>query len=176
MKLSLDNIKDFAVPLDLSIIGQFFTDEDNLIPTDEHKDQIFLFKKDASRFLWDFEHKVLGIEANPEFYKTVSTYDSNNKERAEIKKYLYNLEIPFKNWVFIAEQPYLGFLLTWKMVVKYSSGIFNEDQTVWDKTLNWKLEYHHDGIFTFGKDLIYSATSEGDKISTYLAEMKNRQY
>ena len=57
-------------------------------------------------------------------------------------------------------QPNFGFLLTWKMVIKYSHNLFSGcDQSVWDKTLNWRLEYHHDGLFTYGKDYIFDAQS-----------------
>ena len=174
MNIGIENIKDFSIPLDADTIQRFFTDEEELTPTDEHKDQILMFSGDASKFLWNFEHNVLGIEANSKFYKTIATYDSNGKSISEIKKYLFNLGIPFNNWIFIAEQPHLGFMMTWKMVIKYSAGLFFDDyQQVWDKTLNWKLEFNH-GQFTFGKDLIYNSNIEADKISSSISEMRKK--
>lgn len=173
MELKLENIKLFSLPLDNENIQQFFTDENEITPSDEHKDQIFMFKDEASKFLWDYEHKILRLEAKPKYYKTITTFDANQKTISEIKKYLFTLEIPFRNWVFFAEQPHLGFMLTWKMIIKYCSGIFWDDyQQIWDKTLNWKLEYNH-GVFTFGKDLIYNSDKEAEKRLIAIQEMKN---
>jgi hypothetical protein len=176
LQLNFENIKQFLLPVDNDSIDRFFTDENELTPTPEHKDQIFMFKNEASQLLWDYEHKMLGIEANPKFYKTITTFDSKRFSISDIKKYLFNLEIPFRNWVFFAEQPDLGFMLTWKMIIKYCSGIFWDDyQQIWDKTLNWKLEYNH-GIFTFGKDLIYNSDAEAEKMLLAIDEMKKRKY
>jgi hypothetical protein len=95
-------------------------------------------------------------------------------------KSIYNLGIPFSQKVYIAQQPDTAFVLTWKMVIKYSHRLFwANDQTVWDKTLNWKLEFHHDGEFTFGKDLIYDGQLEMQKnkvkLETALKEMEERK-
>ena len=36
------------------------------------------------------------------------------------------------------------------MVIKFSSVIFfANDQTIWDSTHEWMLEFHHDYVFTF---------------------------
>ena len=175
MNIDLNNIVQFAVPLDSGLIVDFFTDENGSTPSAEHSDQILVFKNEASKFLWDFEHKSTGLEVKRKFFKTITYYNSNSKSTAEIKKYLYNLEIPFSNWVFIAEQPHLGFMLTWKMVIKYCAGIFWDDyQQIWDKTLNWKLEYNH-GQFAFGKNLIYHSDEEAEKTLLAIAQMKKRK-
>lgn len=172
MNLDLENITSLSVPLTSAIINEFFTDDNNLTPTEEHKDQILMFHDLASKYLWDFEHKAVRVEAKTKFYKTVTTFNSNGKSTSEIKKYLYNLEIPFSNWVFFAEQPHLGFMLTWKMVIKYCNGIFFDDyQQIWDKTLNWKLEYNH-GQFTFAKDIIYKSNPEEEKRLLYISRME----
>ena len=99
MKIEIENIKNYSLPLCNFEIERFFTDENKLTPTIEHKNQIFMFKDEASKFLWDLEHNVLGFEATTKFYKHVSQFDSNDKSISEIKKYLYNLEIPFSNYV-----------------------------------------------------------------------------
>lgn len=77
-------------------------------------------------------------------------------------------------------QPDTAFVLTWKMVIKYAHRLFwGCDLTVWDKTLNWKLEFHHDGEFTFGKDLIYDGQLEmqknKEKLEAALKEMEERK-
>jgi hypothetical protein len=154
---NLTNIKQFASAADDYTIDRFFTDENGHTPTDEHLDQILVFRdNDASRFIWNYEHQVTGFTVTPKFFKSISTFLWNNADISRVKKNLYNLKIPFSSWVFIAEQPQLGFMLTWKMVIKYCSGLFSDDyQQVWDKTLNWKLEFNH-GQFLFGKDLVVS--------------------
>jgi hypothetical protein len=175
MKLDLDNISKFSSALDSNTIDRFFIDANGTTPTKEHQDQIFVFKDEASKFLWDFEHKIARLEASSKFYKTITSFNSNGISVSEMKKYLYNLGIPFDNWIFISEQPHLGFMLTWKMVIKYCSGLFSNDyQQVWDKTLNWKLEYNH-GQFTFGKDLIFNSDNEAAKISQSISEMTMRK-
>ncbi len=121
----------------------------------EHKDQIIVLNKEASLFLWKFESESK-IVCFKQYFKSVATFKGASVDHQAIKKYLYQLGIPFGQKVFVAFQPDNGFVLTWKMVIKYSQHLFwAHDQTVWDKTMNWRLEYHHDGEFTFGKDLIY---------------------
>jgi len=179
MTLSLDNIEEFKVPWDNYISKWIFTDEDDQLASKEHQDQIFPLTKEAANFLWDYEMK-LGIESSDKFYKTVTTFNSEFSVHQTIKKYLYNLGIPFSHKVFIAQQPDTAFVLTWKMLIKYAHNLFfANDQSVWDKTLNWKLEFHHDGEFTFGKDLIYDGQIEilknKEKFETALKEMEERK-
>lgn len=163
MTVSLDNIEEFTVPFHDYISKWIFTDENYQLASMEHQDQIFPLTKEAAKFLWDYEMKI-GIQSSDKYYKTVKTFNSEFLEQQTIKKYLFNLGIPFSQKVFIAQQPNIAFVLTWKMVIKYSHKIFcANDQTVWDKTLNWKLEFHHDGNFTFGKDLIYDGQLEMQK-------------
>lgn len=157
MKITLDNIEQFSVPLDDYIANWIFTEENEQLASDEHKDQIFPLTEQAAKFLWEFDMQ-LGIECSAKYFKTITTFDSSSIDQATIKKYLYNLGIPFSQKVFIAMQPHLGFVLTWKMVIKYSHNLFfADDQVVRDRTLNWALQFHHDGEFTFGKDNIFDA-------------------
>ena len=179
MSITLDNIEEFQVPFDECIFKWIFTDENDQLPSKEHQDQIFLLTKEAANFLWDYEMK-LGILSSDKFYKTVTIFDSAFSDQQTIKKYLYNLGIPFTQKVFIAQQPDTAFVLTWKMLIKYSHRLFwANDQSVWDKTLNWKLEFHHDGEFSFGKDLIYEGQLEmqknKEKLETALKEMNERK-
>lgn len=179
MNVSLDNIEEFKVPLNEYISKWLFTDENDQLASIEHQDQIFLLTKEAANFLWDYETK-LGIQCSHKYYKTVTTYNSSFDEGQTIKKYLYNLGIPFSQKVFIAQQPDIGFVLTWKMVIKYAHRLFwANDQIVWDKSLNWKLEFHHDGEFTFGKDMIYDGQIEmqknKEKMEKALKEMEERK-
>ena len=176
MELSYENLSKYSINLDRDLIDRYFTDENGVTPNQAHRDQIFVLNGEASKYLWDFEHRIVGVEINTKFYKNILTYNVVGATDSEIKRYLYKLGIQFKQWVFIAEQPTCGFMLTWKMVIKYWSGLFFDDyQQVWDKSLNWKLVYNH-GVFTFGEDLIFNSTAESQKILTALAEMKKRNY
>jgi hypothetical protein len=101
-------------------------------------------------------------------------------DQSTIRKYLFDLGIPFSQKVLIAQQPQTGFILTWKMAIKYSHNLFRQDQVVHDRTNNWMLEYHHDGVFTFGSDLIYDGEAETlrsnqiiEKIKEQLTEKKS---
>ena len=179
MNISLENIEDFNVPLDNYISKWIFTDENNNLASQEHQDQIFPLTKEAANFLWKYEMNI-GISSSEKYYKTVTTFNSNFSNQETIKKYLYSLGIPFKQKVYILMQPDTAFILTWKMVIKYSHRLFfANDQAVWDKTLNWKLEFHHDGEFTFGKDLIFDGQAEMQKnnemLQTALKEMEERR-
>lgn len=160
MKIDLENIEQSSISLKEFDRKWLFTDEDGNLASKEHQDQIFILTKEASIFLWDVESEY-GILSSEKYFKNISNFDSSFSDNKEIKKYLYNLGVPFDHKVFISMQPTSGFVLTWKMVIKYSHRIFwANDQTVWDKTLNWKLEFHHDGEFTFGKDYIFNGQAD----------------
>ena len=179
MTISLDNIEEYNVPFESYLSKWIFTDENGQFASKEHQDQIFPLTKEASIFLWDYEMK-LRIESTEKYFKTLTIFNSEFSDQQAIKKYLYNLGIPFSQKVFIAFEPDTAFVLTWKMVIKYSHRIFwANDQTVWDRTLNWKLEFHHDGEFTFGKDLIYDGQLEmlknKEKIEIALKQMEERK-
>lgn len=156
MQLGLDNIEAYAVPMEASSSNWLFRDEHGKEPAEAHKDQIIVLNKEASSFLWHFEG-ISNIVCSREHFKSFSIFQGGYLGAGqEVKKYLYQLGIPFRNQVFVAYQPGQGYVLTWKMVIKYAHHLFRaHDQTVWDRTMNWKLEYHHDGEFTFGRDLIY---------------------
>ncbi|WP_316833117.1 hypothetical protein [Pedobacter aquatilis] len=160
MKITLDNLEQFSVPFEEYTASWIFTDENGSPTSEEHKDQIILLNEQGAKFLWDFDIQ-LGIACTEKYFKTITSFDSSTADQATIKKYLYNLGIPFNQWVFIAMQPHMGFILTWKMVIKYAHNLFAAfDQIVRDRSLNWALEFHHDNLFTFGKDNIFDAQLE----------------
>ena len=179
MNISLENIEGFKVLLDNYVSKWIFTDENDQLASLEHQDQIFPLTKEAANFLWEYENKI-GTRCSETHFKTVKTFDSEFSDQQTIKKYLYILGIPFDQKTFVAQQPDTAFMLTWKMVIKYAHNLFlGNDQTVWDKTLNWKLEFHHDGAFTFGKGLIYDGQIEiqenKEKLENALTEMEDRK-
>jgi hypothetical protein len=179
MNISLDNIEQFSVPLENYIANWIFKDESGKFTIPEHKDQIVALTKEAANFLWNYEMN-LGISCTDKFFKTISKFDSSTSDQQIIKKYLYNLGIPFSQKVIISMQPEFGFILTWKMVIKYSQNLFfAHDLFVHDKTLNWGLEFSHDDLFTYGKDFIYDGqqvmTDNVEKLNKALQEMEQRK-
>ncbi|MBO6185107.1 MAG: hypothetical protein J6O88_10565 [Chryseobacterium sp.] len=179
MKITLDDIEQFSVPLEDYVSNWIFMDENDKLAPAEHQDQIFALTKEAANFLWDFDMQ-LGIDCSEKYFKVITIFESGTAKTAEIKKFLYNLGIPFSHKVFIAMQPDTGFVLTWKMVIKYSHNLFfGYDQVVRDRTLNWALQFDHDDIFTFGKDIIFDAAKEKqkniEKIDNALKEMAERK-
>lgn len=179
MKITLQNIEHFSVPLDDYIAKWIFTNENGQLASDEHRDQLFPLTEEAAKFLWDYEMQ-LGLECSEKYFKTISTFDSSLADQTTIKKYLYNLGIPFSQKVFISMQPTLGFVITWKMVIKYAHNLFfGFDLVVRDRTLNWALQFNHNNIFTFGKNLIFDAHVEmqrnKEKIDQALRKMEKRR-
>lgn len=130
-----------------------FKDENGNLPSDEFRDQILILQPEAAKYLWDYELNT-GIVNTEKYFNSISIFDSSASSKSDIKKYLFELGIPFERIVYIPEQPHTGYILTWKMLIKYAHQLFFlNDQAVWDKSLNWRLEYHHDGEFSFGKNL-----------------------
>ncbi|MCR6639724.1 MAG: hypothetical protein NVV82_12265 [Sporocytophaga sp.] len=148
-----------------------FLDNETSSISDEHKDQIFALNSQAANFLWNVESqfKIFGKEFfQGEFFQDNIKWNSEDKSDQEIKKWLYNLSIPFSNKVFVSIQPAWGFIMTWKMVIKNHDGLFRaNDQTIWDKTLNWGLAYDHNDEFYFGKNRIYNSDIESEKLAEH---------
>ena len=166
-EINLDNLEDFCVPLESHPLKWKFEDEDGFI-TEEFKDQIIPLNQKAAKFLWDFEstQRQLGdIPKMQQHYKKISEYFSGSSSNQEVKKWLYNLGIPFDQKVFWIDQPEWGFILTWKMIIKYSEDLFfGSDTVLWDRSLNWCLNYHHDDTFYFGRDRIDNADIRSEEI------------
>lgn len=151
--MTLDTLEKHAISLQNFPAKWLFTDKDECLPSVEHQEQIILLSIEAANFLWDMERK-LGVDTVAQWFLKISTHDSSASDEKQLKKYLYSLGIPFSQKVFMAIQPDTAMILTWKMVIKYSDRLFHaNDQTVWDRSMNWKLTYHHDGLFTFGEGL-----------------------
>jgi hypothetical protein len=173
----LDDIKKYAVerPDRWTMFG-YPDDYDKLPQT--HRDQIIFLNKEANTYLYGFLNgaKLYDTNDNPfrkNNFKHISEYTIKQDGEKELKKWLYNREIPFKTPVFLHEDSFI--YITWKMVVKYSPDIFHgDDVIVFDKTLNWCLFYfHHDHLF-FGKDNIYDPKEDEEHMAV-ISELK-KQY
>jgi len=100
------------------------------------------------------------------FKNTISTpvYSDSDSDN-NIKKWLYELEIPFNKYVIIdLDRSGHSVLLTWKMVIKYWEGIFfADDIAIFDLSLNWCLFFFHEDYLYFGKNNIFDIEAEYKK-------------
>lgn len=166
--LSIEKLEEHSSDLNDHPMKWLFESKEDRVTTEEHKDQIFALTQDAANYLWEYEKKMDIGKFYPEvnkYFQEVKIYTNEDQNEKALKKWLYNLGIPFKTKVFIPIQPEFGFVLTWKMVIKYCSKIFfGYDLIIWDKTLNWGLYYHHDEIFHYGTNRIYNSKIRGEEI------------
>jgi hypothetical protein len=174
----LHNIKLNTLDRPTVLSGFDFLDNYDNLPK-EHKDQIFLLDKEASKFIYSFlDNSKMTDKVNPHnydgktwkpfppnFFKTVEEF-TNFSDFNLVKKWLFKTGIPFKTNVFIlpnyGEQP---ILTTWKIVLKYAEDIFfNDDIIIFDQTLNWCLYFfHHDHLY-YGKGNIFDPETEYSKM------------
>ena len=123
--------------------------------------------------LW--KQKKLDKVFNEKYFKTIKEFEITKNCEKEIKKWLYNLPIPFDKFVYIdSERSGEAVMLTWKMVIKYWEGIFfADDLIIFDKTLNWGLFYFHEDYLYYGTDKIYDKDFEYEKTKE-LIELKQK--
>jgi hypothetical protein len=160
--IALNEIDQHLISIDNHIMRWMFEDENGEI-SEESKDQIWGISAEMSKVLWDFvtQTKIFNDYPNlTKFFKNVETFDISTKSDKEIRKWLHNRGIKYSTKVFNIHQPDTGFLLTWKMVIKHYEIMYSGDAAFWDRTLNWGLVCHHDGLFTFGINRIFDNTEE----------------
>ncbi|RNC83168.1 MAG: hypothetical protein ED557_10680 [Balneola sp.] len=152
-KITLNNLFEFSTSLESHSLKWMFEDANGLIST-EFLDQIIPLNNNASQYLWNVErtqkqfHSIANIK---KYFKKHSELKFANKEKT--KKWLYQRGIPFDRQVFWVSQPDSGFIMTWKMIIKFSENLFfAHDVLVWDQSLNWILLFSHDDIFCFGEE------------------------
>lgn len=141
--ITLDNLDQFSVDFDSSPISWWFRDnKGSSLPT-IHKSQIEILENAAARYLWDFEMYVndkplRDVTKLELFFRKVKHHEPSDDK--PLKKWLYETGIPFQQNVYMSLQPDTGFVLTWKMLIRYSANIFfGQEFSVWDKSLNWLL-------------------------------------
>jgi len=146
-----------------------FADDNGDLPSQEFLDQIIPLSTEASNYVWNFEmsQKYLGSKfLDNGYFKDGEEYDFRGKTDKEVKKWLYKRGIPFDGKVFWITHPSCGFVLTWKMLIKFWEDIFTgSDEIVWDKTLNWTLAYNHNEVFYFSKNRVYNSDIHSSEIA-----------
>ena len=156
--------------------------------SEEHKDQIHFLNKEGTEIVKNYlnSSKMLGYgigtDLSPftkDYFKTESKFQVYENCDSEIKKWLYNLGIPFDKYVFVdSDSSGQSIMLTWKMVIKYWEGMFfNTDLIIFDGSLNWALFYYHESQLFFGKDNTFDKEAEFEKNleqNKLLNDIKNR--
>ncbi len=167
--ITFDNIEQYSVPLEEHPLKWMFEDSEKRTISEEHKDQIFALTLEAAQLLWNMEalFKIFGKDFfEKKYFKANEEFISSGKSDKELKKRLFNLGIPYSHKVFVSIQPQWGFVMTWKIVIKNFDALFlGNNQTIWDKTLNWGLAYDHNDVFYFGKNRIHDSNIEAERIA-----------
>ncbi|TLM89437.1 hypothetical protein [Hymenobacter jeollabukensis] len=154
-----------------------------LLPA-EHQAQMHFLDAEGSRFVDAYlDASYLMRRATDQgnsrpfrtgYFKHLETHQ--NETPAALKKWLYERGIPFRHEVLLhgctSNQ---DVLLTWKMLIKYAKRIFRvHDWLVFDETLYWALFYHHDGLFTFGRDRSFAPEEQFQQM--YAQQELRRRY
>ena len=153
-RITLENVHTFSVPLSQHSLRWIFEQEDSPLSA-EFQDQIVPLTAEAARFLWNFrspEHYVGSFDEMGKYFKEHAGLANKSRDNQQLKKWLYARGIPFDRKVFWSTQPEEAFVLSWKMVIKFSARLFfANDEVIWDKSLNWVLVYDHNDVFHFGR-------------------------
>ncbi|MGJ8661316.1 MAG: hypothetical protein ACSHXL_04710 [Bacteroidota bacterium] len=174
--IALNEINEHLIPIDEHIMCWMFEDENGCL-SEESIDQIWGLTPEMSKTLWDYLSQVKMFKNYPDltnYFKDVETFDASFKSDKEIKKWLHKRGIKYSTKVFDIDQPDIGFILTWKMVIKHYEILYSGDALFWDETLNWGLVCHHDGLFTFGKNRIYNDNEQQIRLTMLNKELRQQ--
>ena len=148
-------------------------EEANAIPN-EHKDQIHFLNNEGTDLVSEllFGSNMLGSNEEEKWNPFNKNYFNDIKKtfvyegsEIAIKKWLYELGISFDRYVIVnGDVTGSSILMTWKMVIKYSAGLFfAHDIVIFDESLNWCLFYYHRDELYFGYNKIYNKELEYEK-------------
>lgn len=131
----------------------------------EHQDQILFLDEASTETVYKIANSVdplCGDDGwgNQPFsgdcYESVEDFLYRGHD-IELKKWLYNRGIPFKQEVLLlptfkaVNSP--AILATWKMVIKYVDPFFTSDNlVVINPDITWCLHFHHDGMLYFANN------------------------
>lgn len=171
----LDDLVSHTVPLIGYPMSHVFLSEEGAPPSPEHLDQIIPLDAKAAKALWDFEAKVKLTSFSPDSCKYFQSSEKlvfREDQEQVVKKWLYERDLPFSTKCFLCFQPDIAFILTWKIVIHYSAGLFfGHDVVAWDRSLNWALYYDHNDVLHFAKDRIYDGESEQLKMREMIQQI-----
>lgn len=164
-KITLDNIEQFSVSLlEHHLRWMFKSTKDNRIPQ-AVEDQIIPLDPEAVQFLSDFINKQNSLTQELLFGEKLNrketTFTAKERTKGEIKNWLTERNIPLDRKVFWMNQLDVAFVITWKMVIKFSDVLFfGTNETLWDSTMNWTLTFEPDEVFRFTDNLMLNAAEK----------------
>lgn len=168
--ITLENIESFSTSLSKHQLKWMFEDAEGNGISKEVKAQVIPLQREAAQFLLDFRHtqqylnKQIYQESN--FEKEVATFISKKQSNEVIKKWLYDLDIPLDRKVFWVNQLNVAFVMTWRMVIKFSDILFfGTDEVLWDKTMNWELSFKSSEVFHFVDNLMFDPETRANEES-----------
>ncbi|RYZ34398.1 MAG: hypothetical protein EOP49_34565 [Sphingobacteriales bacterium] len=181
--IDLVHIREHSIPIP-ETYTIFGSPNDVKSYSPEHRDQIVFLDKAASTFIYEYAAAARLVTGEPwqpfsgatfKFIEEYSQFGDDPESAENIKKWLFNRGIAFRNWVFILptfnDYPVCA---TWKMVIKYWNKLFfSDDLTIFDGSLNWSLFYYHEDRLIFGRDNIYDPSAENTRMAE-LDELKRK--
>lgn len=168
--ITLQNVEQFSTSLLEHQLKWMFEDTQGNGISAEVKSQIIPLQREAAQFLLDFrntQHYLnTQIYKESNFEKKPETFVSKKQSPEVIKRWLYERNIPLDRKVFWVNQLNVAFVMTWKMVIKFSDILFfGTDEVLWDKTMNWELSFKSSEVFHFVDNLMYNPESRAKEVS-----------
>lgn len=170
--ITLENVENFSTSLcEHHLKWMFESIEENKIP-EEVEAQIIPLQPEAAQFLLDFRETQNHL--NDELFKDAQcdkqedTFVTKKKTQEEIKRWLYQKNIPLDRKVFWVNGLNVAFVLTWKMVIKFSDVLFfGTNEILWDKTMNWMLSFDADEVFHFEDNLMFNPENRANDVEAF---------
>lgn len=159
MKVNLDNILEFIIPMNEFTLKWRFTEANYDILPLPHLSQLKPLNTEASNFLWNHImdsniHSSFPFQEN--FFKTIEVTSCELGSEFEVKKWLYRRGIPFTEQCYLSWQPDDGMIVPWKLFVKYFDSFYyyGDQLTIIDKEMNWSIIFNENKLF-FGTNKEY---------------------
>lgn len=170
--ITLENVENFSTSLcEHHLKWMFESIEENKIP-EEVEAQIIPLQPEAAQFLLDFRETQNHL--NDELFKDAQcdkqedTFVTKKKTQEEIKRWLYQKNIPLDRKVFWVNGLNVAFVLTWKMVIKFSDVLFfGTNEILWDKTMNWMLSFDASEVFHFEDNLMFNPENRANDVEAF---------
>ncbi|HVA97682.1 MAG TPA: hypothetical protein VNG53_02210 [Bacteroidia bacterium] len=110
----------------------------------------------ASTFLADYIsnstlHQNLPFKKG--FFKTLEKAKVIEGNEQEIKKWLYQLKLPFDKEIYLSWDNQNAMIVPCNLLIKYFESFYyssSDDLTVFDKKLNWAILFFHEDEIYFG--------------------------
>ena len=127
---------------------------------EHHREQLLFLNKEAADFAYQYLDDLQILDEKlwqPFAHLKFNTQEKLNhfEDDKTLKKWLYQREIAFANWVLVLPNfNSFPMLITWKMLLNYSNDIFahSDDLLIMDFTQTWYLLHYHEGETTFVKN------------------------